>query len=61
MDGQTCILCGRQSNEALSILGRYICRECEEKILTTDAGDHQYDAFLSKLKDVSIDALNDRY
>lgn len=61
MNGMKCILCGRETGEALNILGRSICRQCEREILTVDASDHQYDAFLSKLRDVSTDALHDRY
>lgn len=59
MSQNRCIICGQVTTAALHILGRSICPHCESRILTTDAGDSQYDAFLNRLGDVSRQAARE--
>ena len=59
MSGNRCIICGRENTVGLSIMGRAICQECEKNIISSDANDHQYDGFISRLRDLSETSLYD--
>ncbi|TEB08489.1 Inhibitor of sigma-G Gin [Pelotomaculum schinkii] len=51
----TCILCRRPqltAFEGLMVKGRYICNECERRIIVLDRGDPDYDYYKWGLKKI---------
>ena len=52
-----CIVCGQEGEEGLHILGNMICAKCEQGIMTADALDAQYGAFVERLRSVVREAV----
>ncbi|HHU77535.1 MAG TPA: hypothetical protein GXZ29_01420 [Clostridiales bacterium] len=47
-----CIMCCLPKRENLILLGRNICKECEQKLMKCDAGDECYPFYLEKMKNI---------
>lgn len=47
-----CGICGKLKRENYLLLGRNICRKCEERLLQSSVGDFTYPAYLDRIKDV---------
>ncbi len=47
-----CCICEKEKNDNLKILGKYICSDCEWKILTAQVHSSGYNKCVSKLKKV---------
>ena len=52
MDGTgRCVICGRDEEPGISILGRFICGECEEPIVNADILCSRYDEYKDLIRD----------
>ncbi len=47
-----CCICDCEKKENLKILGKYICADCEWKILTTQVHSSGYNKCVSQLKKI---------
>lgn len=47
--GKTCIICEMEKNQGYYILSSFICKECEEEIVQTEADDQTYQFFIKQL------------
>lgn len=52
--GETCMVCEEQKDRGLHILHQFICRECEQKILTAKTNDDYYKHYLSQLRKLKL-------
>lgn len=50
MPTRVCIVCDKEREDGLDIFEKFICRACEEKIVTTAACDKEYPVLIDKLK-----------
>ena len=52
--GEKCMVCEEQKDRGLHILHQFICRECEQKILTAKTNDDYYKHYLSQLRKLKL-------
>ncbi len=45
-----CIICQRETPEGLMILGRFICNQCERRLVSLDVTDDSYGYYVERLK-----------
>lgn len=45
-----CVICRKDSGNGISVLGRFICCECEENVVHTDVYDEDYDIYKDLIK-----------
>ncbi len=49
---EKCCICNKEKKENLCVLGKYICADCEWKILTAQAHSTGYNKCVAKLKNL---------
>jgi len=45
-----CIICRKASGKGISILGKFICRECEKTLVNIEVDDEGYDWYKDMIK-----------
>ncbi|MCM3006885.1 sigma factor G inhibitor Gin [Priestia koreensis] len=50
----TCIVCEELREEGIHIFSNFICVECEQKMVSTETDDIQYQYFIHQLKNISL-------
>jgi hypothetical protein len=45
-----CLICGEEDPGGLKILGKGLCRGCEEKLLLLSAADTTYNYYIDRIK-----------
>lgn len=52
MDDKWCIICGETRTEGLVVCHKFICQDCERKIVETAVLDERYDHIVTRLKKI---------
>ncbi len=55
--GECCLVCEETSLVGIHICGRFICNECERKVVETDTSHEDYQYYLKKLRKLSLSRL----
>lgn len=50
MEEKWCIICGETRTEGVVVRRKFICQDCERKIVGTAVLDERYDQLVSRLK-----------
>jgi hypothetical protein len=51
-DNHSCIVCGKEEMDGISIFDCFVCRNCEQEIVTTDARDDRYLFFINQMRKI---------
>ncbi|QHZ49399.1 Inhibitor of sigma-G Gin [Paenibacillus larvae subsp. larvae] len=46
----TCIICGREETDGITVLDGFICEACEAEMVRTDVCDTKYPFFVHQMK-----------
>ncbi|WP_246055421.1 sigma factor G inhibitor Gin [Pseudalkalibacillus caeni] len=52
------MICDHTQPKGIHICTKFICEECERKLVTTDTNDIHYRYYLKKLKQLKLDTLS---
>ncbi|TLS35088.1 carnitine--CoA ligase [Pseudalkalibacillus caeni] len=55
---ELCMICDHTQPKGIHICTKFICEECERKLVTTDTNDIHYRYYLKKLKQLKLDTLS---
>ncbi|WP_027415740.1 sigma factor G inhibitor Gin [Aneurinibacillus terranovensis] len=47
-----CIVCGKQGTEGLFIFNSFVCKNCEQEMVATDACDDKYLYFIKQMRQI---------
>lgn len=50
--GEICVVCEQSKKNGIHLYTRFICKDCEAEIISTDTGDERYRFYLRQLKKV---------
>ncbi len=50
----TCIVCGLEKDDGITIVTEFICDTCENEMVRTDVKDEKYPFFIHKLRRIWI-------
>ncbi|MFC4303316.1 sigma factor G inhibitor Gin [Cohnella boryungensis] len=51
---KTCIVCGEQQAEGMTIVTEFICTSCESEMVRTNAEDEKYPFFVRQLRQLWV-------
>ncbi|MCM3108765.1 sigma factor G inhibitor Gin [Bacillus velezensis] len=54
---ETCIVCETKKSRGIHIYTKFICLECEKKVVSTPISDPNYEFFVRKLKSLHTPTL----
>ncbi|WP_232735671.1 sigma factor G inhibitor Gin [Alteribacter populi] len=49
---QECLICKEEKRQGIHLLEYFICKSCEQDIVTTDTDDQRYDDYLYQLRKI---------
>ncbi|MGB8002287.1 MAG: sigma factor G inhibitor Gin [Anaerobacillus sp.] len=52
-----CLVCEENSSKGIHICGRFICNDCERKVIETDTSHENYQFYLEKLRKLRLSRL----
>ncbi|MCY8807720.1 sigma factor G inhibitor Gin [Bacillus atrophaeus] len=55
--GETCIVCDQKKNRGIHIYTKFICSDCEKKVISTSTSDPDYAFYVKKLKSIHTPPL----
>ncbi|WP_347548172.1 sigma factor G inhibitor Gin [Pseudalkalibacillus hwajinpoensis] len=55
--GECCLVCEETSIRGIHICGRFICHDCERKVIETDTNHENYQYYLEKLRKLRLSRL----
>ncbi|MDA7028408.1 sigma factor G inhibitor Gin [Bacillus sp. CLL-7-23] len=55
--GEACIVCEEKKMKGIHLYTKFICEECEKKIISTSTTDPQYSEYVKKLKGIRTPPL----
>lgn len=50
VEKDSCIVCTKEKKEGIYIWDHFICRECEEEMVTTDVHEDKYPFFIKQMR-----------
>ncbi|WP_237690988.1 sigma factor G inhibitor Gin [Paenibacillus caui] len=53
-EANTCIICGQQKSQGITIVSEFICEDCETEMVRTDVKDDKYDYFIHRMKQIWV-------
>ncbi|QWU16313.1 Inhibitor of sigma-G Gin [Paenibacillus sophorae] len=51
---EVCIICGQEKEEGIRIVSQFICEDCEEEMVRTEAEDAKYRFFIGRMKKIGL-------
>lgn len=51
---KTCIVCGEEKDEGITIVTQFICHSCESTIVQTKVEDEKYPFFVRRMKQLWV-------
>ncbi|MCJ8224843.1 sigma factor G inhibitor Gin [Bacillus paralicheniformis] len=55
--GETCIICEENKTEGIHLYTKFLCSDCEKKIISTSTLDPEYSDYVKKLKSLRTPPL----
>ncbi|MEC2113494.1 anti-sigma-G factor [Bacillus stercoris] len=53
----TCVICDQEKNRGIHLYTKFICLDCERKIISTSTSDPDYAFYVKKLKSIHTPPL----
>lgn len=54
VETKTCIVCGQQKTEGITVVTAFICHSCESEMVQTKVEDERYPFFVRQLKQLWV-------
>ncbi|MCY9450606.1 anti-sigma-G factor, partial [Bacillus haynesii] len=48
----TCVICDQEKNRGIHLYSKFICLDCERKVISTSTSDPDYAFYVKKLKSI---------
>ncbi|WGD58042.1 anti-sigma-G factor [Bacillus subtilis] len=53
----TCVICDQEKNRGIHLYTKFICLDCERKVISTSTSDPDYPFYVKKLKSIHTPPL----
>ncbi|WLD93439.1 sigma factor G inhibitor Gin [Alkalihalobacillus sp. AL-G] len=50
---ETCMVCEKKAEKGIHIFHHFLCCNCEQKMISTDTDDEEYQYFIEKLRKIN--------